>query len=69
MKEIIVDIGDDGEVRIETKGFTGKSCLKESQFLKDMLGKEISSQLTPLYYTAEHKLHQRARNAKPISLG
>ena len=57
MKEVIVDVSDDGEVRIETKGFTGKSCLKESQFLKDMLGKEIASQLTPAYFTSEVKKH------------
>ena len=40
MKEIVIDISDDGEVRIETKGFKGKACLEESQFLKNLLGKE-----------------------------
>ena|GEM_PF-258085 len=41
---------DSGEVKIETRGFTGKACIQESQFLKDLLGKEISQQLTPAYY-------------------
>jgi stress-induced morphogen len=50
VKEIVIDISDDGEVKIETRGFTGKSCIKESQFLKDLLGKEIAQQLTPAYY-------------------
>lgn len=50
MKEIVVDVSDQGEVRIETRGFTGKACLKESQFLKDLLGKELLQQLTPAYY-------------------
>ena len=50
MKEIVVDISDDGEVRIETRGFKGKACLKESQFLKDLLGKQTFKQLTPAYY-------------------
>ena len=50
MKEIVVDVLDTGEVKIETKGFTGKTCIQESQFLKDLLGKEISTQLTPAYY-------------------
>jgi hypothetical protein len=27
MKEIVIDISNDGEVRIETKGFKGKACL------------------------------------------
>lgn len=50
MKEIIVDISDDGEIKIETKGFKGKSCIAEAQFLKDLIGKEISQSLTPAYY-------------------
>lgn len=53
MKEIIIDVSDDGEVRIETRGFKGKSCLAESEFLKDLLGKETSRQLTPAYYQEE----------------
>jgi len=53
MKEIIIDISDDGEVRIETRGFKGKSCLAESEFLKELLGKETSRQLTPAYYQEE----------------
>ena len=51
MKQIIIDISDDGELRIETRGFTGKSCLEESQFLKDLLGRETAQQLTPAYFT------------------
>ncbi|CAB1062151.1 hypothetical protein D1BOALGB6SA_6927 [Olavius sp. associated proteobacterium Delta 1] len=50
MKEIIVEVTFDGEVRIETKGFTGKSCLSEAQFIKDVLGKETARQLTPTYW-------------------
>jgi len=50
VKEIIIDVSDDGEVKIETRGFTGKACVQESQFLKDLLGKEIAQQLTPAYY-------------------
>ncbi len=50
MKEIIIEITPEGEIQIETRGFTGKSCLAESQFLKDVLGKETARQLTPAYY-------------------
>ena len=49
MKEIVIDIAEDGEIRLETKGFTGKACVEESQFLKDMLGKETFQRLTPAY--------------------
>jgi hypothetical protein len=55
MKEIVLDIFDDGEVRIETKGFKGKTCLKEAQFLKDLLGKQTFQQLTPAYYVNQKK--------------
>lgn len=50
MKEIIVDISDEGEVNIETRGFQGKGCLEEARFIKDLLGKETARQLTPAYW-------------------
>ena len=50
MKQIIVDIANDGEIKISTKGFAGKTCLEESQFLKDLLGHETSVQLVGAYY-------------------
>jgi hypothetical protein len=50
VKQIIVDITDEGEVKIETRGYQGKNCLEESQFLKDLLGPETARQLTPAYY-------------------
>ncbi len=53
MKEIIIDVSNEGEVRIETKGFQGKSCLAEAQFLKDVLGKETLATLTPAYWQEE----------------
>ena len=49
-KTILVDIDDNGEVTITTKGFKGPVCLKESQFLKDLLGHELSQYLTPMFY-------------------
>ena len=55
MKEIIVDISNDGEVKIETRGFQGKSCIAESQFIKDLLGTEIQRQLVPAYYQENKK--------------
>ncbi|MCG8684057.1 MAG: DUF2997 domain-containing protein [Desulfobacterales bacterium] len=50
MKEIIVDISSEGDVKIETRGFEGKSCIAESEFLKELLGKEVEKQLTPAYF-------------------
>ena len=53
MKEIVLDITDEGEIRIETRGFKGKSCVTESQFLKDLLGTETERSLTPTYWEKE----------------
>ena len=53
MKEIIIDISNEGEIKIETRGFKGKSCIAESQFLKDLLGKETEKNLTPTYWEEE----------------
>ena len=50
MKEIVIDVSDEGQIQVETKGFTGKSCIEESQFLKDILGKETYQRLTPAFY-------------------
>jgi hypothetical protein len=55
MKEIVIDISSDGEIRIETKGFKGKACLEESQFLKNLLVNETYKQLTPAYYNTNKK--------------
>ena len=53
MKQIIIDITDEGEVKIETKGFTGKACMEETKLLKNLLGQETYQQLTPAYYIQE----------------
>lgn len=49
-KQIIVDVMDDGEVKIMTKGYTGPMCIEETQFLKDLLGHEVLRQLSTAYY-------------------
>jgi hypothetical protein len=51
MKQIVIDVMDTGEIKLETHGFTGKSCVEESVFIKDLLGKEVERQLVPAYYT------------------
>jgi hypothetical protein len=53
MKEIVIDISNEGEIQVETRGFKGKSCIQEAQFLKDVLGKETARTLTPTYWQEE----------------
>ena len=49
-QKIVIDIDSNGEVKIETVGFSGPVCLEESKFLKDLLGHETSYSLTPTFY-------------------
>ena len=51
MKQIIIDVLDNCEIKIETRGYTGKSCIEETEVIKNILGSEITRQLTPAYYT------------------
>jgi hypothetical protein len=49
-REIIVDILDNGEIKIETVGFKGKACIEETQLLKELLGAEVAQELKATYY-------------------
>ena len=53
MKQFIIDIAADGSIQIETRGFIGKACVEEAQFLKEILGRELSQRLTAAYYQTE----------------
>jgi hypothetical protein len=55
MKEIVIEISENGDLKLETRGFSGKTCIEESQFVKDLLGNEITRQLTPAYYKENNK--------------
>jgi hypothetical protein len=37
-KKIVITIGDNGSVEVETKGFAGSSCLTETAALEAALG-------------------------------
>ena len=59
MKEIIVEVKSDGEIKIETRGFKGKDCITESEFLKKLLGKETEKSLTPAYWQENQTLTKK----------
>jgi copper chaperone CopZ len=52
-KQIVIDILDTGEIRIETIGFKGAECLKESEFIEEALGKVYGRKLTKAFYMKE----------------
>ncbi len=55
MPEIIIDVDDEGEAEVKTKGFKGKSCLKASEFIKHALGTVKNTRKTSEYYAEELK--------------
>lgn len=56
-KTIQIDILDlDCRVQIETKGFEGKGCVEESEWIKHVLGEEQSRVLTPVYFKKGNQL-------------
>ncbi len=47
---IEITISPQGQSKIETKGFTGSSCRRASQFLEEALGAQVSEKLTTEFY-------------------
>lgn len=55
MKTIEILISPTGEVRLETKGFTGAECRQASEFLEAALGHRVNEQLTSEFYAQENQ--------------
>jgi hypothetical protein len=52
-KVIEITVSPSGETRLETKGFTGRSCQLASIFLELTLGKKQSDRMTGEFYVQE----------------
>ena len=53
MKTIEVVVSPQGEVSIETKGFSGPSCREASRFIEQALGQRTGEQLTAEFYQSQ----------------
>jgi Protein of unknown function (DUF2997) len=53
--ELVVTIGADGVVRIETHGLKGQACLLETKDLEEALGKVKNREKTSEYYETRDK--------------
>ena len=59
--EIVID--PRGGVRVETKGFTGPSCLAASRFLEEALGERTHQQRTAEFFQSTHpQQHEQQGN-------
>ena len=56
MIEIIV--APNGSTQVQTKGFTGSSCIQASRFLEEALGKKASERKTPEFYGVIREQHR-----------
>jgi hypothetical protein len=61
-KFIEVIISPTGQIQVETKGFTGRDCLKASAFLEAALGQRQSDRVTPEYYEVTNSTELRQQN-------
>ncbi len=48
--EIDISIDKDGQVRIKVHGVSGEECLKLTDAIREIVGIEVSRQLTTEYY-------------------
>ena len=53
MRTIEIVVNPQGEVKVETKGFTGGSCREASKALEQALGIKASEQITAEFYQTE----------------
>jgi hypothetical protein len=62
-KEIIVTIGLDGNTQVETKGFEGASCLKETEELEAALGGNRRVRRTGEFFKTETRNTVKAKTS------
>jgi Protein of unknown function (DUF2997) len=63
MKTIEVIVSPTGETKVQTRGFTGGSCIKASALIEQALGRRTVEELTPEFFqgqseTQEHRQSQ-----------
>jgi len=56
MKKVIVTFNKDGSVKVEAKGFQGKSCEQATEFLDRLFGKGERKHKDSYYLEEEVKL-------------
>lgn len=49
-QQIQIDVSPTGESKLQTSGFSGKTCQEASRFLEQALGEKTSETLTSEYY-------------------
>jgi Protein of unknown function (DUF2997) len=50
MKIIEITVDPKGQIKVETRGFTGGECREASRFIEQALGQRIDEKLTSEFY-------------------
>ena len=58
--EVEIEIGADGKVVVRTKGVKGPRCLKYTQFIQELVGREVSRALTSEYHEPDGQVRIQA---------
>lgn len=64
MPEITLIFNWDGTVEKKTRGFKGKSCIKETKFLEEALGVAGERKYTKEFYDANPQYGEKQKNRK-----
>ena len=64
MRIVQITVTADGRVEMSTYGFSGKSCVEATKFMKDLLGKETFIKMKPTAFVpyVEKQLMLTSRN-------
>jgi hypothetical protein len=62
-KTIEITVSPNGEIKIETKGFSGAQCRIASQFVEEALGQRTAEQMTGEFYRDQHQVSQDIRQS------
>ena len=63
MRVIEVLVSHTGETKVQTKGYSGSSCLQASQFLEQALGVTTQDQKTSEFYQSNQVQQQEENRA------
>ena len=53
MKTIEITVSPDGEIKVETRGFTGGECREASRFVEQALGRKTAETLTAEFHQGQ----------------
>jgi hypothetical protein len=66
MGEVEIELRPDGTVVVHTEGVKGPQCLKYTEFLQQLIGRQKSLELTSEYYEKESQIQVQARQRQTL---